>query len=84
LSSDGHTRFWRIGTPSSSCSWWNRTVFRETAGYSFTGTLTSPKLIAPLQIARGTGQLFLRSTARWSCDFVILERPRMLSCRASL
>ena len=38
--------------PVSSSSWLNRTVFLLTALYSFTGTFTSPKLIAPLQIAR--------------------------------
>jgi hypothetical protein len=66
-----------------SWSWWNLTVLRETALYTFTGTLTSPKLIAPLQIARGI-QLFLRSTARWSCDLFIRERPLTPSFRASL
>jgi hypothetical protein len=33
-------------------SWLKRTVFGCVAVYSFTGTLTSPKLIAPDQIAR--------------------------------
>jgi hypothetical protein len=31
---------------------------RETALYSFTGMLTSPKLIEPLQIARGMPQIY--------------------------
>src|SRR5437660_5937255 len=39
--------------PSASCSWWQRTVFFDTALYSFTGTFTSPKLIEPLQIDLG-------------------------------
>jgi hypothetical protein len=30
----------------------------EVALYSFIGTLTSPKLIAPLQIARGMGRFY--------------------------
>jgi hypothetical protein len=38
--------------------WWNDTFFRETAVYSFTGMLTSPKLIAPLHIARGMPQIY--------------------------
>ena len=38
--------------PVSRESWWKRTDFGEVALYSFTGTLTSPKLIAPDQIAR--------------------------------
>ena len=43
-------------TPSLSWSWWKRTLLRETALYSFTGTLTSPKLMAPLQIDLGISQ----------------------------
>ena len=39
--------------PSASCSWLKRTSFGDTAVVSFTGTLTSPKLIEPLQIERG-------------------------------
>jgi hypothetical protein len=34
-----------------------RTVFFDTALYSFTGTFTSPKLIAPLQIDLGIRSL---------------------------
>src|SRR5205823_10119400 len=33
--------------------WWKRTSLGDTAENSFTGTFTSPKLMAPLQIARG-------------------------------
>src|SRR5581483_10362948 len=39
--------------PVPSSSWLNRTSLGETALNSFTGTLTSPKLMAPLQIALG-------------------------------
>ena len=39
--------------PSDACSWLKRTSFFDTALKSFTGTLTSPKLMAPFQIARG-------------------------------
>src|SRR5918999_4510119 len=49
----GLIRCWRMRWPDSASSWWKRTVLRETALYSFTGMLTSPKLIAPLQIALG-------------------------------
>src|SRR5215213_2568754 len=45
-------------TPSFACSWWKRTVFGDVALYSLIGTLTSPKLIAPLQIARGMGRFY--------------------------
>src|SRR5437867_3273247 len=34
-------------------SWLKRTVLRLTALYSLTGTVTSPKLMAPVQIERG-------------------------------
>src|SRR6266850_1137420 len=41
--------------PVPSSSWLNRTSLGETALNSFTGTLTSPKLMAPLQMALGIG-----------------------------
>src|SRR6266508_466445 len=41
--------------PVPSSSWLNRTSLGDTALNSFTGTLTSPKLIAPLQMALGIG-----------------------------
>jgi len=50
----GSTRFWAIRTPVFAFSWLKRTVLRSTAVNSFTGTLTSPKLIAPVQMGRGT------------------------------
>ena len=39
--------------PVLALSWLKRTVLRLTALYSFTGTVTSPKLMAPVQIERG-------------------------------
>src|SRR6187551_2625394 len=39
--------------PLRRSSWLNRTFFSEIAEYSFTGMLTRPKLIDPLQMARG-------------------------------
>src|SRR5215211_916755 len=39
-------------------SWLNDTLLRLTALYSLTGMLTSPKLIAPLQIGLGIATLF--------------------------
>ena len=47
----------RVGARSS---WLKRTSLGETALNSFTGTLTSPKLMAPLQMGRGTSLLSLR------------------------
>src|SRR2546423_7725963 len=56
--SAGQTRFCWMRTPSDSCSWWKRTDFLETALYSFTGTLTRPKLIAPVHIDLGMPHSF--------------------------
>src|SRR4051794_5337231 len=39
--------------PVLALSWLKRTVLRLTALYSFTGTVTRPKLMAPVQIERG-------------------------------
>src|SRR3954454_13403365 len=44
-------------TPVLPLSWWKRTVLRETAEDSFTGTVTRPKEMAPVQIERGTGSV---------------------------
>ena len=44
------TRFWWMRPPSLSCSMWKRTSFWEVAEKSFTGTLTNPKLMDPVQI----------------------------------
>src|SRR6185503_4891407 len=52
-------RFCAIRWPVFPLSWWNRTVFLLTAEYSFTGTFTSPKEIAPLHIERGMGPILL-------------------------
>src|SRR5438874_13299145 len=54
----GSTRFWRIRAPVLPDSWWKRTVFGDVALYSLTGTFTSPKLIAPDQIARAISGLY--------------------------
>src|SRR5205809_7845147 len=40
-------------TPLFPDSWWKRTALRSSALYSLTGTVTIPKLIAPVHIARG-------------------------------
>src|SRR5256885_2264850 len=48
----GSTRFWAIRPPVVLLSWWNRTVLRLTAEYIFTGTVTRPKLIVPVQMDR--------------------------------
>src|SRR3954451_23991763 len=41
-----------IRAPVALLSWWKRTVLRLTAEYIFTGTVTSPKLIVPVQMDR--------------------------------
>src|SRR5690348_9238287 len=45
--------------PDFSSSWLKCTSCGRTAGYSFTGTFTSPKLIEPLQIARAIATYLL-------------------------
>src|SRR5688572_9591821 len=44
--------------PVRESSWLKCTVLRDTAAYSLIGMLTSPKLIEPLQMARGMGKSF--------------------------
>src|ERR1700729_3949466 len=55
---DPSTRFCLIRAPVLDDSWWKRTVFGDVAEDILTGTLTRPKLIAPLQIARGMMRLY--------------------------
>src|ERR1044072_2862357 len=47
-------------TPVSLLSWWKRTDLRDTAEYSLTGTVTSPKEMAPVQIDLGMDAGYLR------------------------
>src|SRR5205085_189024 len=47
------TRFWRTRALDLASSWWKRTSLGDTALISFTGTFTSPKLMAPPQIDLG-------------------------------
>ncbi len=51
--SSAETFFSRIRLPDRESSWLKRTVLRDTAVYIRTGTLTSPKLMVPVQMARG-------------------------------
>src|ERR1700722_14250514 len=55
---DGSTRFCLIRAPVLDDNWWKRTVLGDVAEYILTGTLTRPKLIAPLQIARAMVGLY--------------------------
>src|ERR1700733_1929582 len=55
---DPSTRFCLIRLPVLDDSWWKRTVLGDVAEYILTGTLTKPKLIAPLQIARAIRPLY--------------------------
>ena len=48
--------------PVSSSSWLNETSRDFVAGVSFTGTVTSPKLIDPVQMVVGTTEI-LRQVA---------------------
>src|SRR3954451_10775722 len=58
---EGSTRFCAIREPVSLLSWWNRTVLRLTAEYIFTGTVTRPKLIVPVQMDRAMDLHYPRS-----------------------
>src|SRR5207248_4507010 len=53
------TRFCWILPPSLSWSMWKRTSLGEVAEKSFTGTLTRPKLMEPLQMGRGITNLLV-------------------------
>src|SRR5438067_12079073 len=68
------TRFCLMRALVPSSSWLKRTSFGDTAENSFTGTFTSPKLMAPLQIARG---MFLFS--HW-----LRRLPHDVTCRLVL
>src|SRR5215210_7469262 len=59
---DESTRRCAIRVPVLELSWWNRTVLRLTAEYSFTGTLTSPNEMAPLHIDLGIGPIVVPRT----------------------
>src|SRR3954464_11258950 len=55
--------FWyRMRAPLRLSIWLNDTVLRDTALKSFTGMLTSPKLIDPLQIALGIPKVYFRTS----------------------
>src|SRR5437588_8407702 len=58
------TRLLWILPPSLSCSMLNRTSLGEVAENSFTGTLTNPKEIDPLQIGLGIRSGHLAREAR--------------------
>src|SRR6478672_10351777 len=51
LPQTSHRRWYRIRPPSASCTWCSSTSWSSVALYSFTGTFTRPKVIAPFQIA---------------------------------
>src|SRR5215468_1459635 len=52
--------------PVPSSSWLKRTSFERTADTSFTGTVTRPKLMLPLQIVLGTGPTSLPPAGPYS------------------
>src|SRR5947209_8420739 len=79
-------------TPVLLESWWKRTVLGCVALNSFTGTLTSPKLIAPLQIARAMSVLYSEHGVSASYDRGLAENsspaarpePRRCDPRSSI
>src|ERR1022692_3155652 len=77
----GSTRFCRMRAPVLLESWWKRTVLGEVALYSLTGTLTSPKLIAPDQIARAMTVLYSEWGRSASAERGLADSPARPVCR---
>src|SRR6201985_2578725 len=77
----GSTRFWRMRAPVFPDSWWKRTDLGEVALYSLTGTLTSPKLIAPDQIARAIQALYSERAVRSRRDRSLAGAARACAAR---
>jgi hypothetical protein len=50
--------------PVPRLNWWKVGLWDEVAVYSLTGTVTRPKLIAPVQIARAISSTARRRRAR--------------------
>src|SRR5579859_4910671 len=71
---EASTRFCLMRAPVLAESWWKRTALGEVAVYSFTGTLTSPKLIAPDQIARAMSGLYSEHGVLSSYDGVLARK----------
>src|SRR3954451_17375766 len=69
--------FWyRMRAPDRLSIWLNDTDLRDTALKSFTGMLTSPKLIDPLQMALGMAESVLPdlfAVLRTCVDWVLRE-----------
>src|SRR5262245_5683242 len=74
----------RILDPVFESIWWNCTFLRETAPYSFTGMLTRPKLIDPLQMARGMTCLSVLSVCLVCLDAVDVVCRLRRRCLAEL
>src|SRR3979490_1182874 len=69
------TPFCWIRAPSLSCSWWNRTSFWDVAVKSLIGTLTRPKLMAPLQMALGIIETYLLANGTRICALAARDLP---------
>ena len=63
---EASTRFCAIREPVLALSWLKRTVLRLTALYSLTGTVTSPKLMAPVQMERGMNRQVCPTARRFA------------------
>src|SRR5215212_9089543 len=53
------TRFCLMRDLDLPSSWWKRTSLEDVALNTFTGTFTSPKLMAPLQMGLGTSRWYV-------------------------
>src|SRR4051794_37375575 len=78
--------FWyRMRAPDRLSIWLNDTDLRDTALKSFTGMLTSPKLIDPLQMALGMAKVYVATSddttaqrSRGHCGFRSGDRHALL------
>src|SRR5437588_4170471 len=68
------TRFWRTRALDLASSWWKRTSLGDTALTSFTGTFTSPKLMAPPQMDLGMLQFRVLRESLLLRRFLLLWR----------
>jgi hypothetical protein len=80
LPSAADTFWYLMRLPVRLSIWLKWTVFRLTAEKSFTGTVTRPKLIEPLQMGLGMNGVFPRTAAVKSG---LYSKPRSVAQRAS-
>src|SRR6266700_7849736 len=66
-----HTRWYLMRPWSLSWSWLNLRLFSSVAGYSPTGTVTRPKVMAPFHIVLGISQHLRGRRALWLASTIL-------------